>query len=126
MKRNTFMTIVAVILLVYGLGFLLFPAQFMSLFGTTLEETGQWVGRYLGSALIGVSVVAWFARNAEQSVALRAILLGYFIWFVVGLVVAILDRIYGQGNALIWSTVAVSLFLAVGFGYYRFVETADS
>ena len=126
MKLNTFMAIAAVIALVFGLGFVLFPAQVMSLYGVTLEAGGQWVGRYLGSAFIGISVLTWLARNAEQGRALSAILLGDFALSAIGLVVAILDIIYGPGNALVWSTVAIYLFLTVGFGYFQFVKTAGS
>lgn len=126
MKFSTIMAIAAVIALVFGLGFLLFPAQSMSSYGVTLGEAGQWVGRYFGTALIGISILNWLARNAEQGAALRAIVLGNFVLVALGLVVAILDRIYAPGNALIWFNIAVYLFLAVGFGYYQFVEPAGS
>ncbi len=126
MKLNTFMAIAAVLAFVFGLGFLLFPAQLISSYGVTLEAGGQWVGRYLGSAFIGIGVLTWLARNAEKGGALRAILLGDFALSAIGLVVAILDIIYGPGNALVWSTVAIYLFLTVGFGYFQFVKTAGS
>ncbi len=126
MKLNTFMAIAAVLAFVFGLGFLLFPAQVMSLYGVTLEAGGQWVGRYLGSAFLGVSVLTWLARNAEKDGALRAILLGVFVLSITGLAVAILDVIYGPGNALVWSTVAIYLFLTVGFGYFTFVKPDGS
>jgi hypothetical protein len=126
MKFNTFMAIAAVIAFLFGLGFLLLPEQVLASYGVTLETAGQWVARYLGSAFIGISVLTWLARNAEKGPALRAIVLGFFFLGATGLVVAILDLIYGAGNALAWSTVAVYLFLAVGFGYYQFVKPAGS
>ena len=126
MKLNLFMAIAAVLAFVFGLGFILFPAQVMASYGITLDEGGQWVGRYLGSAFLGVSVLTWLARNTEPSGAKRAILLGNFFLAVTGLVVAILDIIYGSGNALVWSTVAIYLFLTVGFGYFQFVKPEAS
>ena len=126
MKFSTFMAIGAVIALVFGLGFLLFPAQVMSSYGVTLEEAGQWVARYLGSAFFGISLLTWLTRNAEQGAALRAIVLGLLLLSATGLVVAILDVIYGTGNALLWSTVVIYLFLTVGFGYFQFAEPAGS
>lgn len=126
MKLNTFMAITAVIALVFGLGFLLFPAQLIESYGVTLGEPGRWVGRYLGAALIGISAVAWLARNAEQGAALRAIVLGDLVLAALLLVVAILDMLYGQGNVLLWLNIAVGLFLTVGFGYFQFVKPVGS
>ena len=126
MKFNTFMAIAAILALVFGLAFLLIPAQLMSLYGVTLGVGGQWVGRYLGSAFIGIGIVSWLARNSDQSAGLRAIILGYFVLSVTGLVVAILDVLYGSGNALTWLNVVIYLFLTVGFGYFQFVKPAGS
>lgn len=124
MKRSTFMAIAALLAVVFGLGFILVPAQLMSIYGITLATAGQWVGRYLGSAFLGIGVLTWLARNAEPGEGLRAVVLGDLVLSVLGLVVAILDAISGLGNALVWSTVVIYLFLTVGFGYFQFVEPA--
>ncbi len=126
MKLATFMAIAAVLAFVFGLAFILLPAQLMSLYGVTLEAGGQWVGRYLGSAFIGIAVLTWLARNAPQGEALRAVVLGDFILSVTGLVVAVLDRLLGSGNVLVWSTVAIYLFLTLGFGYFQFMKPRAS
>ena len=126
MKLSTFMAIAAVIAFVFGLAFILVPAQVMSLYGVTLGAAGQWVGRYLGSAFIGIAVLTWFGRNATQGDARRAIVLGVFVLSVTGLIVAVLDTMYGSGNALVWSTVAIYLFLTVGFGYFQFAKPPSS
>ena len=126
MKLGTFMVIAAVIAFVFGLGFILFPAQTMSAYGETLNESGQWVVRYLGSAFIGVAVVGWFARNAAYNGAMRAIILGFFVLSVTGLIVAVLDALLGEGNALAWLTVAIYLILSLGFGYFQFTKPSDS
>ena len=126
MKRSTFMAIAAVLAVVFGLGFILDPAQTMSFYGVTLETAGQWIGRYLGSAFIGIGVLTWLARNAEPGEGQRAVMLGDFVLSVLGLVVAILDAISGLGNALVWSTVVIYVFLSVGFGYFQFFEPAGS
>ena len=122
MKLNTFMTIAAVIALGFGLAFILVPTQMMSLYGVTLEAGGQWLGRYLGSAFIGIAVLNWSARKAPEGEALRAVVLGDLVLSVTGLIVAVLDVIYGSGNALVWSTVVLYLFLTLGFGYFQFAK----
>ncbi len=122
MKLSTFMPIAAVIALGFGLAFILVPTQTMSLYGVVLEEAGQWLGRYLGSAFIGIAVLNWSARKAPEGEALRAVVLGDFVLSVTGLIVAVLDVIYGSGNALVWSTVVLYLFLTLGFGYFQFAK----
>ena len=126
MGRSTFMSIAAIVAAVFGVAFILVPAGLMSAYGITLDAAGQWVGRYLGSAFIGVAVLTWLARDVEKGEALRAILLGDFILSATGLVVGTLDAIYGPGNALLWSTVVIYLFLTVGFGYFQFVKSEGS
>ncbi len=122
MKLSTFMAIAAVIALGFGLAFILVPTQTMSLYGVALEEGGQWLGRYLGSAFIGIAVLTWLARKAPQGEALRAVVLGDLVLSGTGFIVAVLDIIYGSGNALVWSTVAIYLFLTLGFGYFQFAK----
>ncbi len=122
MKFNVFMSIAALLALAFGLAFLLVPTQLMSLYDITLDPGGQWVGRYLGSAFLGIGMLTWLARNEVQGLGLRAILVGDFVVSITGLVVAVLDAILGVGNALTWSTVAIYLFLTSGFGYFLFVK----
>ena len=126
MKLGTFMAIAAVIAIVYGLAFILVPVQTIELYGSTLDESGLWVARYLGSAFIGIVVISWFARNAAYNGAMRAIVLGFFVLSITGLIGAVLDVIYGSGNALLWITVVIYLLLALGFGYFQFTKPADS
>jgi len=122
MKLGTFMTIAAVLALVFGLVFILVPMQTMSLYGITLEAGGQWIGRYLGSAFLGIAVLTWRARKAQQGDALRAVILGNLVVSVTGLIVAVLNKISGTGNALVWSTVVIYIFLTAGFGYFQFAK----
>jgi uncharacterized membrane protein YGL010W len=46
------------------------------------------VARYLGSAFIGIGVVSRAARNTASDEAKRAIVLGFFVVAVTGLIVA--------------------------------------
>lgn len=125
-KRSTYMATAAVLAVVFGLSFILAPAQTMSFYGVTLELAGQWLGRYLGSTFIGIGVLTWLVRNAEPSEGLRAVVLGDFVLSVLGLVAAVLHAISGLGNALLRSDVVLYLFLTVGFGTFQYVEPAAS
>lgn len=126
MKHGLFMTIAAILALIFGLAFLLVPAQFLGLYGLSLDPSFQWIARYLGSAFAGLAVLTWMGRNVPSGPALRAILMGDFVVSLTGLVVAVLDRLYGEGNSLVWLTVVLYLLLTLGFGYFVFVKPPQS
>jgi hypothetical protein len=79
MNCSSYMAVAAVLALVYGLAFLLIPAQLVSVYDITLGPDGQWIARCLGSTLVGIAVATWSGRKAPQGDALRAILLGGFV-----------------------------------------------
>lgn len=127
MKSNTFMGITAFVALFFGLVFYLVPVETMSMYGVTLDVSGQYIARYLGSAFLGVAVINWLVRNTNQKDrSMQAILLGFFTLSLTGLVASVFDALRGVGNNLVWSTVFIYFILSVGFGYYRFVKSADS
>jgi hypothetical protein len=74
------------------------------------------IANLLGAAFIGLGVVSFQARDAADSVARRAIALGFVAGNVIGAVMAILGITSGAVNALGWSTVAIYALVAAGFG----------
>jgi len=126
MKLNTFLTVAAILAALYGLGFILIPAQTLGLYAITLSVNGLFVARYLGSAFLGVAVLTWMARSLTSQQALRPIMLGDFVISLTGLVVAVWDAFAGGANTLRWATVIIYLFLALGFGYFQFVAPPKS
>jgi hypothetical protein len=81
-----------------------------------LTPQGLLVTKLLGAALVGFGVVSLQARDAGDSVARRAIALGFVVGNVIAAVIAILGVTSGAVNALGWSTVAIYLLLAAAFG----------
>ena len=126
MKRNTFLLIAGILALLFGLAFLLVPAQTMDMYGVTLDISGQYVARYLGSAFLGLGVLNWSARNAKSTEAgLQAIILGGVILSITGFIASLFDVFTGPGNNLVWSTVVIYFFLMLGYGYFQFGASAD-
>jgi hypothetical protein len=124
MKLNALMIVNAIIAVVFGVAFVVVPGQLQSLYGVTGDAALRYVGQLLGAALLTVAVVAWHARNAPDSPARRAIVLGLAVGSTVGFVVALLGQLGGVVNALGWSTVAIYLLLALGFWYFAFQRPA--
>jgi hypothetical protein len=119
MKLNTFMTIASILAFIFGLALILVPKPFMGLYGVTLNDVGaQFLGRYLGSAFIGIAFLAWASRSGAS----KGVLAGFFVIALLGFVVALYDKFAGGSNALVWLNVVIYLLLGVGFGYFAFMK----
>ncbi|MBI4672179.1 MAG: hypothetical protein HY741_10995 [Chloroflexi bacterium] len=120
MKLSTFLAIAAVIYGIFGVGELLAPAQFLATMGVTLNEGGQLATRAGATAAIGYAVIFWFARKAEMSAALRAILLGNVVFLVLEIIVLGLGVLSGDMSPAGLPGLVVNVLLLVGFGYFYF------
>ena len=116
----------AVISLVFGVAAVLAPALLMSSFGATLSPAGILVARLLGATFLGIGVLTWFARNAADSEARQAIVLGLFVENAIGFVVALLGQFALPGNPFSWLIVALYLLFALGYGYFQFLKPTGS
>jgi hypothetical protein len=118
MKLKALMVIKAVVCLVLGVPILLVPVFFYSLFGAAMNPGGVFAAREYGASLMGNMLVTWFARNAVESEARRAILWGLCIYDAIGFVVTLIAILTGVLNPLGWFAAAIYLFFALGFGYF--------
>lgn len=118
MSFKTLMIIKAVVCLVLGLPILFVPEFFYGVFGASLAAGGVFAAREYGASLMGNLMVTWFARNAGESQARWAVILGLCLYDAVGFVITLIATLNGVLNPLGWSAVAIYLFFAVGFGYF--------
>ena len=118
MKFKTLMVIKAVVCLGFGPLLLFLPGPLLTLLGSSFGPGAALTAREYGAALIGNLMLTWFARNAEESVARRAIILDLFVYDAIALVATLLIQLSGGLNLLGWGIVAVYLFFTVGFGYF--------
>lgn len=126
MKLSTLMVIKAIVCLAFGILLVAIPGLLMSVYGVTLGEGGILMARLYGASLLGNLMLTWFSRNDPGSEALRAAVLGLFVYDAIGLVVAIVAMLSGVMNPLGWSIVAIYLLLTIGFGYFQFVKPSQS
>lgn len=118
MNFKTLMVIKAVVCLGFGPILLFFPGQLLNLLGLAFGLGAAFTAREYGAALIGNLMLTWFARNAEASVARRAIILNLFVYDAIALVVTLIFVLTGRLNPLGWGIVAVYLFFTIGYGYF--------
>ena len=118
MSFRTLMIIKAVVCLIFGVALLFFPGFLLSILGANLGPGGLFTAREYGAALWGNLMITWFARNAADSDARRAIILAMFIYDLIGFIVTLVNVLSGVLNPLGWLVVIVYLFFTVGFGYF--------
>lgn len=106
----------------FGIGSVLAPHLFLSLFGATLGLAGALMMQYGGAWLIGLGLVTWFSRNAASSEAGRGIASALLVAYLVALVVSVLGQLAGALNVLGWMPVAIQAFFVVGFGSWLLTE----
>jgi hypothetical protein len=126
MKLGTLMVIKAIIVIVFGIGFVAVPAAVLSYYGVTLDPVGVYMTRLFGAAFILLGILLWFARRDSGSPALRAIVLGVFIGDLIGFVVTLSGQISGIFNPLGWLNVALYFLLTLGFGYFQFKKPSTA
>ena len=106
----------------FGIGSVLAPHLFLSLFGATLGPAGAVMMQYGGAWLIGLGLLTWFARNAAGSEAGRGIASALLVAYLVALVVSVLGQLAGVLNILGWMPAAIQAFFVAGFGYWLLAQ----
>ena len=125
MNVKVFLSLKAIVSLVFGIISVAIPTIVFPYYGVQLNPNGVVFSQFFGSMGIGIGLICWFARTADRSALRQSILLSLFIADTIGFVVALTAQMQGLMNVLGWSNVATWLILALGLGYFRFIKKAD-
>jgi hypothetical protein len=120
MKLPTLLSIVGVVAILFGIGFVAAPAEVLAQYGVTADRYTVFMSRLFGATLIQVGVLSWLARSIVDSLGRRAIVFSGLIAMVIGFVVSLHGMMNAIANALGWSTVVIYALFAIGFGYFQF------
>jgi hypothetical protein len=112
------MVLKALVCLVFGILLIAIPDILLSIFGAALGAAGMFTAREYGAALFGNLFLCWYARNAGESDARRAIILALFVYDLIGFIVTIITVALGILNLLGLFIAFVYLFFTIGFGYF--------
>ena len=112
------MVIKALVCLVFGILLLAIPDKLLSIFAATLNDGGMFTAREYASSLFGNLFLCWFAKNAVESDARRAIIIALFVYDLIAFIMTTITVISDVLNPLAWSIVFVYFFFTLGFGYF--------
>ncbi len=117
MSAKIFLTISAVLAILYGLGFVLIPASSLAVYGVAPEPHVVLNTQFFGSALLGIGVILWFAKDFRDWDAVRGVLIANVVVDVVGVLINLWGTFQGLLNAMAWSSTIVYVLLLAGSIY---------
>ena len=101
---------------------ILVPGLMYSVYGLTSTASAQLVGQFLGTGLVGESMITWGLRNTAPGPVRNTLTLALFVASLLGCAVALVAQLNGVLGPLGWATVAANGLFAVAYAYYRFVR----
>jgi hypothetical protein len=118
MTSRTLLTITAVVAILYGLAFLLIPDTINALYGVPSAPHIALYTRFFGSALLGLGVITWFAKDFRSWDAIRGVFIGIAVTTAIGGLIALFAVMTGLSNAMTWTSVLVYALLFAGAVYW--------
>jgi hypothetical protein len=120
MKLRTYLMIVAVVALLYGLGLLLLPAFMATTYGFGTSASEILLARFFGVGMLTLGLINWLAKDLTGA-SVKPVILGGLIGDAVGVVVALMGTLSGVMSAVGWSAVAIYAVFTLGFAYFQFM-----
>jgi hypothetical protein len=114
----------SIVALLFGLGFLFFPIRMLGLFGTETFVSTLLVGRLFGTAMLGLGLVLWFAKDITDPLAQKGMGIALLVSTATGLVVTLFGTF--ASHAVIrtngWAAMLVYLVFGLGYAYLLFLK----
>jgi hypothetical protein len=115
---NTLFLVYLIVEAIFGIGFLFVPGLLMGPMGVTLDETSTTFARMVGSLIISLPVLLFFARKSTSSEFKRGVVYCIFTYLLASTIILLITQIKGLMNAMGWSVVILHLVFLFWFGYY--------
>ena len=115
---NTLFLVYLIVEAIFGIGFLFVPGLMMDPMGLTLDETSTTFARMVGSLIISIPVLLFFARKSASSEFKRGVVYCIFTYLLASTIILLITQIRGLMNAMGWSIIILHLVFLLWFGYY--------
>jgi hypothetical protein len=118
MSVKTFLTIISILGLFFGIGELLIPDRLAAIYGIETSRSVEMMARFFGVALLAWALIAWFAKDFHDEADLRHVLAPSGVAHTAGFIVATMGTMSGVMNAMGWVSAAIFLFGAIGILFH--------
>ncbi|MGH2361802.1 MAG: hypothetical protein ACRDGM_14830 [bacterium] len=105
---------------IFGIGWLIMPDVLRRFWEIAPGENLNYMGHRYGALLIGLGVTVWLGRNALNTQARRALMIGAFVSLVLTTALSLYGALALGLNA--WSPFAVEFVLTVGLAWVLFIK----
>jgi hypothetical protein len=114
-RFKRFLAFAAVITIINGICYTLFPNALLPTYGIAPEATVALGFRFFGTALLTFGLIMWFVRGSHDWTAIRAVLIGASVGNIAGVVVSLWATLTGVLNVMGWVFVVTYVVLLVGY-----------
>ncbi len=109
------------LLAVFGAGWLMTPSIMARYWNMVPNQALDYMGRRYGAVLIGLGVTVWLARNALNTQARRALMIGALVALAPTTALSLYGALALGLNA--WPPFAVELVMTVGIAWVLFIKS---
>jgi hypothetical protein len=117
MDTKLYLTIAAIVAVLYALAFLVIPVQASMFFSGFAEPRAILYLRFCGAAILAWGLIVWFARDFQGWYAVRSVLIASIVGLAVNIIIAVSALVQGWLNSNAWGSTAVLVLLLVGAAY---------
>jgi hypothetical protein len=117
MDTKLYLTIAAIVAILYALAFLVIPIQASMFFSGFAEPRAVLYLRFCGAAILAWGLIVWFARDFQGWYAVRSVLIASIVGLAVNIIIAVSALVQGWLNSNAWGSTAVLVLLLVGGAY---------
>jgi len=103
---------------IFGIGFLFAPDLLMGPMGVTLDETSTTFARLLGTLILSIPVLLFFARKSSGTEFKRGVIYSIFTYLLLSTILLLITQLKGLMNNMGWGIVILHLVFMIWFGYY--------
>jgi hypothetical protein len=117
MDTKLYLTIAAIVAVLYSLAFLVIPVQASMFFSGFAEPRAILYLRFCGAAILAWGLIVWFARDFQGWYAVRSVLIASIVGLAVNIIIAVSALVQGWLTSNAWGSTAVLVLLLVGAAY---------
>ncbi len=103
---------------IFGIGFLFAPSLLMGPMGVKLDETSTTFARLLGTLILSIPVLLFFARKSSGTEFKRGVIYSVFVYLLLSTILLLITQLKGLMNTMGWGIVILHLAFMIWFGYY--------
>ena len=112
MFRN-YCLVVSVLAIAYGVGYMVMPSVIASLYFESPDSQVPAMARYFGLTMLGNGVMLWLLKDVADIAVRNAVVTGFLVSGVVGLVTSVVLVLNGTMQVFGWSAAIIYLMIAV-------------